>query len=82
MRRLVALGLASATMVAVILSCLYAGNGLVGMGRTANAAALFVTIAVAFLGYAVVLGAMGYPGAKALVGIPRKIVGRLRGRRG
>ncbi len=82
LRRLVALGLASATMVAVILSCLYAGNGLVGMGRTANAAALFVTIAVAFLGYAVVLGAMGYPGAKALVGIPRKIVGRLRGRRG
>jgi len=80
LRRIGSLGLASAALVAVVWGGLRLGNGLVGMSRLVNAGALFATIIVAFVAYAVVLGAAGYPGARSLSSIPLKIVGRLRRR--
>lgn len=42
---------------------------------------LVVVIAAAFMAYAGVLRAFGYPGAQQLWGMPGRILGRVRGRR-
>jgi putative peptidoglycan lipid II flippase len=48
----------------------------------ALAVVLVVVIAAAFMAYAGVLRALGYPGAQQLWSMPGRIVGRLRRRRG